>query len=256
MIYRWILVGLLNLRVVDGQGQIDSTRHNPEDSTRHSLEESTMHNPEESTRHNPEDGRPITPGAWVLTGGLTAYGFAALEFGALKNFDATVRKEVWTNHPHQLFRLDDYLQYGPGLAVYGLNAAGIHGRHNFRDRTVIFGVSNAIMGAVVLSLKRAINARRPDGSGNDGFPSGHAALAFTGAEFMAQEFRDVSPWYGVAGYTMAAGTAFLRLYNDKHWFSEVLTGAGIGMLAGKATYWLFPLIQRKLGWQPKPEYRW
>jgi membrane-associated phospholipid phosphatase len=202
------------------------------------------------------DGRALKAGEWVLTGGLTAYGFAALGWDALKDFDATVRKVIWVDNPHQPFHLDNYLQYGPGLAVYGLNAMGIHGRHNFRDRTIIFLVANGIMGVAVLSLKKAINAPRPDGSGNDGFPSGHTALAFTGAEFMGQEFRDVSPWYGVAGYAMATGTGFLRVYNDKHWFSEVVTGAGIGILAAKVTYWLFPLIQRKLGIQHTLEYKW
>jgi membrane-associated phospholipid phosphatase len=207
----------------------------------------------------PQQDQPrkgLSAGEWVLTGGLTAYGFAALEWNALKDFDATVRQWIWVDNPHQPFHLDNYLQYGPGLAVYGLNALGIHGRHNFRDRTIIFLVANGMMGAVVLSLKKVINAPRPDGSGNDGFPSGHTALAFTGAEFMAQEFRDVSAWYGVAGYAMATTTGFLRIYNDKHWFSEVVTGAGIGILAGKITYWLFPWIQRQLGLSQKPEYKW
>jgi membrane-associated phospholipid phosphatase len=187
---------------------------------------------------------------------LTAYGFVALKWDALISFDQQVRKVVWADNPHRPFHLDNYLQYGPGLAVYGLNAAGIHGRHNLRDRTVIYLLGYAMMGAAGLTLKNVIRAPRPDGSGNDGFPSGHTATAFVGAEFMQGEFGGLSVWYSVAGYVMATGTGFLRVYNDKHWFSELTTGAGIGMIAGKAGYWLFPLIARKLRLRPKPEYKW
>lgn len=192
----------------------------------------------------------------VLPAVLTTYGFAALKWDALISFDQQVRKVVWVDNPHRPFHLDNYLQYGPGLAVYGLNAAGIHGRHNFRDRTLIYLVGYAMMGAAVLTLKNVIRAPRPDGSGNDGFPSGHTATAFVGAEFMQGEFGGLSVWYSVAGYVMATGTGFLRVYNDKHWFSELTTGAGIGMIAGKAGYWLFPLIARKLRLRQKPEYKW
>ena len=75
----------------------------------------------------------IGVGAVVVPGVMMAYGFAALKWTALKTFDGHVRKVIWENNPHALFRLDNYLQYGPGLAVYGLNAAGVHGRHNFRE---------------------------------------------------------------------------------------------------------------------------
>jgi membrane-associated phospholipid phosphatase len=187
---------------------------------------------------------------------LTVYGFAALKWQVLKTVDQQVREKVWVDDPHHLFHLDNYLQYGPGLAVYALNAAGVHGRHNFRDRTIIYLAGNAMMGVAVLSLKNIIHAPRPDGSGNDGFPSGHTATAFVGAEFMKQEFGGLSVGYTIAGYAMATGTGFLRVYNDKHWFSELTTGAGIGILTGKAAYWLFPLIERKLKLTPKPEYRW
>jgi membrane-associated phospholipid phosphatase len=111
---------------------------------------------------------------------------------------------------------------------------------------VIYATANLFLAVPVLSLKHLIKAPRPDGSGVDGFPSGHAATAFAAAEFMRLEFRERSVWYGIAAYTAATGTAYLRLYNDKHWFSELLTGAGIGILATKAAYWVFPLLYKKI----------
>jgi membrane-associated phospholipid phosphatase len=148
------------------------------------------------------------------------------------------------------------LQYTSGFAVYALNASGVKGRHSARDRTIIYLVANGIMGATVLSLKHFIPAPRPDGSANNGFPSGHSGTAFVGAEFMRQEFIDRSPWYGVAGHTLGAATGYLRIYNDKHWFSEVIAGAGIGILAAKAAYWLFPAIEHALGLHQQTEFRW
>lgn len=192
----------------------------------------------------------------VLPTAMTAYGFAALNWNALKTFDANVRKVVWMDNPHRPFSIDNYIQYGPGLAVYGLNAAGISGKHNFRDRTIIYVMANGIMGIAVLSLKHFVPAWRPDGSANDGFPSGHAGTAFVGAEFMHREYIDRSPWYGVAGYTLGAGTGYFRMYNDKHWFSEVIAGAGIGILSAKAAYWLWPDVQRILGLRTKRKFSW
>ncbi|HEY4208479.1 MAG TPA: phosphatase PAP2 family protein [Puia sp.] len=181
---------------------------------------------------------------------LTGYGFAALGWPSLKTFDLTVREEVWEDHPHTQFHLDNYLQYSPAAAVYILNAAGVKGWHDFRDRTLIYVTANIFLAVPVLSLKHFIKAARPDGSGDDGFPSGHTATAFAAAEFMRLEFRQRSVWYGISAYTAAAGTAYLRIYNDKHWFSQLLTGAGIGILAAKASYWLFPFIDRKISHQP------
>ncbi|HEY4286552.1 MAG TPA: phosphatase PAP2 family protein [Puia sp.] len=206
-----------------------------------------------SRKYNEENIRPVS---LIMPAVVTAYGFAALKWDALKTFDGKVRKKVWFDNPHRLTHLDNYLQYSPGLAVYGLNAAGVKGRHNFRDRTIIYLVANGIMGITVLSLKKMIYAPRPDRSANDGFPSGHTSTAFVGAEFMRQEYRDRSAWYGVAGYTLGAGTGFLRVYNDKHWFSEVVTGAGIGILATKAAYALFPLIERKFRLRKNEMFSW
>jgi membrane-associated phospholipid phosphatase len=42
---------------------------------------------------------------------------------------------------------------------------------------------------------------------------------------------------------MATATGFLRMYNDKHWFSDVMAGAGIGILSTKIAYWLYPLLK-------------
>ena len=91
-----------------------------------------------------------------------------------------------------------------------------------------------------------ISRERPDRSDNYSFPSGHTANAFAAAEFMAQEYAEKSPWFGVIGYSFATATAVLRVYNRDHWFSDIITGAGVGILSTKAAYLLYPLIRNTL----------
>jgi membrane-associated phospholipid phosphatase len=243
MINRLLLIVLFALTVTPTPAQRDGSTDSSSYSSRHP---GSQHF---GNQHPPAAGL-------IIPGALTAYGFAALSWAPLITFDNQVWKTVWVDNPHRPLPIDNYLQYSPALAVYALNAAGIKGRHNFRDRTIIYLVANGIMGAAVLSLKHFIRAPRPDGSANDGFPSGHSGTAFAAAEFMRQEYIDRSPWYGIAGYTLGAGTGFLRIYNDKHWFSEVITGAGIGILATKAAYWLYPAIERTLGLRKPTQFTW
>lgn len=83
---------------------------------------------------------------------------------------------------------------------------------------------------------------RPGGTAVTSFPSGHSAEVFASAELLRREYKDISPWYGVADYTMAAATGYLRMYNNKHWLSDVCAGAGIGILSTDVAYWLYPKI--------------
>ncbi len=182
----------------------------------------------------------------ILPAALITYGIVSLENDGLKSLDNSIKEEVWTEHPHNPIKIDNYLQYAPAAVVYGLNAIGIKGKNNFRDRTMIYLLSNAMMGITVQSLKKITRIQRPDGFGTNAFPSVHTATAFVAAEFLRQEYKDVSPWYGVAGYAMATTTAYLRMYNNRHWFRDLLPGAGIGILSTKLAYWIYPSIKRKL----------
>ena len=182
----------------------------------------------------------------VISGVMIAYGFTALENDGLKKFDSELKDEVYAESPHKKFPLDNYLQYAPAAMVYGLNIIGVKGRHNFRDRSVIYFMSNVILTGTVLTLKKFTAVQRPDGPANNSFPSGHTAEAFASAEFLYQEYKDVSPWYGIAGYAMAATTGYLRMYNNKHWLSDVVAGAGVGIVSTKIAYWLYPKIKHKI----------
>ena len=174
------------------------------------------------------------------------YGFLSMGNNAVRTLDKTTNFEIEEHHPQPVTKIDNYLQYSPAVAVYGLNLLGINGKNNFIDRSMIYALSTVISAAIVVPLKRITNIERPDGSGNNSFPSGHTTTAFAAAEFLREEYNDVSPWYGVVGYGVAAATGILRLYNDKHWVSDVVAGAGFGILSTKLAYWIYPTIKRKL----------
>ncbi|WP_375586889.1 hypothetical protein [Flagellimonas aurea] len=53
------------------------------------------------------------------------------------------------------------------------------------------------------------------------FPQGIRPRLLLGAEFLYQEYEDISVWYGVAGYVVAAGTGLFRLHNEKHWLTDI-----------------------------------
>ena len=184
---------------------------------------------------------------FIVPAVLVTYGFTSLHNAGLISVNDKLREEIYTERTSkQPIHIDNYLPFLPIVAVYGLNALGIEGKNNFRDRTMILGISGIIMGTAVLSIKHFSGETRPDGSDNYSFPSGHTAGAFATAEFLRQEYKDVSPWYGVAGYAMAAATGYLRMYNNKHWVGDVAAGAGIGIMSTKLAYWIYPVIKHTL----------
>lgn len=178
----------------------------------------------------------------IIPAVLLGYGVVGLENHTLKLINSNTNNEL-KEHIDEKLSIDDISQYTPFLSVYGLNAFGIKGKNTFKDRTVILGTAYLIMGASVNIIKNTGTVERPDGTSNNSFPSGHTATAFMGAEFLYQEYKDVSVWYGVAGYAVAAGTGFFRMYNHRHWLTDVAAGAGIGMLSTKIAYWIHPWVK-------------
>lgn len=138
---------------------------------------------------------------------------------------------------------DDYIQYLP-LAGTMLLCLPKDNREGWQDKLVLGATGMAVMGIMVNTLKYTVCEMRPDGSRRNSFPSGHTATAFVGAELVRMEYGG---WWGVAAYSVAFATGFLRMYNERHWFHDVVAGAGIGILSAKVAYWLLPWEQKQLG---------
>ena len=180
---------------------------------------------------------------FIIPSALITFGVLGIESDGIKSLNTEISAEV-KEHIDQKLTIDDFSQYLPAASVYGLNALGIKGKHNFKDRTIILGTSYLLLTSTVMPLKSITKVDRPDGSSNNSFPSGHTATAFAGAEFLWQEYKDVSVWYGISGYLVASGTGFFRMYNNRHWLTDVAAGAGIGIVSTKLAYLLHPYISK------------
>ncbi|MEH0153821.1 phosphatase PAP2 family protein [Limibacter armeniacum] len=147
--------------------------------------------------------------------------------------------------------IDDHMHYAPIAAVYGLNLFGVKGRNGVGKATLCLLASYAIASPIVAALKKNTNVTRPSG-GENSFPSWHTTRAFVAASFLHKEYGKKSIWYSIGGYTVATATGVCRSLNNAHWVSDILVGAGIGILTTEASYLLMDwasgkLKKRKLG---------
>lgn len=181
----------------------------------------------------------------IVPTALMTYGLIAIESDYLKLINTELRNELSESIDEKI-TIDDFTQYAPAVSVYALNNLGIKGKNNLKNRSIVLASSYIIMSGTVMSLKSITKIQRPDGSSNNSFPSGHTATAFSGAEFLWQEYKDVNIWYGISGYVVATGTGLFRIYNARHWLSDVAMGAGIGILSTKIAYWIFPYVHDKI----------
>lgn len=181
---------------------------------------------------------------FIIPAVFLGYGAMGGGHNFVHDLDVTTRAELQEDHPFFSVHADNFMQYAPAAAVYALNLSGVKGKHNLVDATGIYAISYGLMKASTLLVKSATGRLRPDGSSNDSFPSGHTATSFAAAEFLKQEYKDVSPWIGYAGYAVAGATGIFRLYNNRHWVSDVVAGAGFGILSTKLSYIVYPHLKK------------
>ena len=144
--------------------------------------------------------------------------------------------------------IDDYTQFfGPAMVV-GLKLGGYEGRSDWPRLLASAGMSYAIMAGFVNGIKYSAKEMRPDGSTANSWPSGHTATAFVGASLLHKEYGLTrSPWWSVAGYGVATATGVMRVLNNRHWISDVMSGAGIGIMSTELGYALCDLIFKGKG---------
>ena len=99
-------------------------------------------------------------------------------------------------------------------------------------------LSIAAASVCTLVLKECVGRKRPEESpndaaafdpfsGHDSFPSGHATMAFAAATALDRETR--SRWVPAIAYPLAAFVGWSRLHDRKHWPSDIVAGAAIGV---------------------------
>ncbi len=135
-------------------------------------------------------------------------------------------------------RFDDYVQYVPVAFYLTLDFMGLKAKHSFGERVAVAAVTYIAVTAISQGVKYAVREPRPDTGTRNSFPSGHTMTAFAGAELVRSEYG----WgVGMGAYALAATVGFMRMYNGRHWFNDVLAGTGLGILSARIGYWMLPL---------------
>lgn len=144
--------------------------------------------------------------------------------------------------------IDDYSQFfGPAMTL-GLKIGGVEGRSDWGRMLTSAALSYGIMAGLVNGVKYTAKEMRPDGTTRNSWPSGHTATSFVGATILHKEYGLTrSPWYSVAGYGVATATGVMRVLNNRHWVSDVLSGAGIGIMSGELAYAFSDLLFKGKG---------
>ena len=178
----------------------------------------------------------------------TYLGLPLIATGLLeKHFDDKFRRLRNGVMPKFDYRLDNYTQMAPAAILLGLKAAGVPSRSSWGRMLVSDAISIALMTGVVQGLKHTTDVTRPDGTNNQSFPSGHTATAFMTATMLSKEYGHISPWVSVGAYSVATATGLMRMANNKHWLSDVMVGAGIGILSTEFGYWIADAFMKDKG---------
>jgi len=174
------------------------------------------------------------------------YGLSVSGNNGLFLSSAKLHTDVMNAFPGFHTGIDNYLAFSPAALALGLKMGGVKTKHDYINGFMLYAVSASITMGLTYGLKYTVKEERPDHSDNQSFPSAHTSFSFQGAEFLHQEYIDQSPWYSVAGYTLAAATGGLRVLNDKHWLNDVCVGAGIGIITTRLVYIVYPAILNKI----------
>lgn len=206
-------------------------------------------------RAQDEDPGPLFDGrdAWIASAYLAS---AALAFPFDEPIAAAIQDSLFQQTPGLKRAATGFNLLGfPGSLILsgGLYGAGrLAGNGDMADVGLHTGEALLLAEAVTYLLKVTAGRARPawnvDDAGNfklfrgiddddyQSFPSGHTSAAFAVAAAMAHELERL--WggndvlYGVATYGPASLVALSRMFDNRHWTSDVLFGAAIGAFSG------------------------
>jgi len=172
----------------------------------------------------------------------------------LISVDGDFQGWIQRNRNQALDQVSKYLFEPIGSGFYSLPALGILygcGLISKNDRaklTALKGVEAYILSGITSQIiKQLTHRHRPDqdtppdpflwegpfhGFTHTSFPSGHSAAAFAIATVVATSYQETI-WVPILCYTLATGAALSRIYDNKHWASDVVAGSAIGFGIGQ-----------------------
>ncbi len=172
-------------------------------------------------------------------------------------FDDDIRKWIQRNPTEARHNISTYGFEPWGSGVYpaillgGFYIYGLAAKDHRARQLAMGGVQVFIMtGLTTQIIKHLTHRHRPDqddpanprlwegpftGWDYTSFPSGHTSTAFAIATLVSSVYRD-KIWVGILSYGIATGVAWSRVYDNKHWPSDVFIGAALGFAIGKTVY--------------------
>jgi membrane-associated phospholipid phosphatase len=209
-----------------------------------SFDAGAQHQEKIKSNSSPDSCLPFRMRETILPVALLAYGSSKPIVSAIGRIDRDLRDKIATRHPSFRYRADDWLQWAPSASVYAMDAAGVKTKHRFKDHLLLDAGSILITGGAGYVMRRVSEQIKGFEIVDTQFPSGHTANAFRGAEILRQELSGRHPLLQWSGYLVAGLVAGSRLMRGEHYLSEVVAGAGLGILSTKITYGLFHRIKR------------
>lgn len=190
-------------------------------------------------------------GEWVAFTGILAGGTV------IYLFDDQIREWIQRNPTLAKDNAAEYFfePWGSGLypvvLLGGFYVYGLAAKKSLPRQVAMAGVQAFIMtGITTQIIKELTHRHRPNqdsipnprlwegpftGWEYTSFPSGHTSTAFAIATLISSVYRD-KVWVGVLSYGIATGVAWSRMYDNKHWASDVFIGAALGFAIGKTVY--------------------
>jgi membrane-associated phospholipid phosphatase len=165
--------------------------------------------------------------AWLAGGGLAAL--------AVHPADAPLARQMPASRS-----VDDFLgpggplgsaavQLGMGAGVYLIGRASNSGCASSVGADLLR--AQVVAQALTLGLQHSVRRKRPDDGSGFSFPSGHTSVTFATATVL-QQFG----WKaGLPAYALASYVAVQRVEANRHYLSDVIFGAAVGIVSARAS---------------------
>jgi membrane-associated phospholipid phosphatase len=176
--------------------------------------------------------------------------------GALMLLDEPVQRYAQRHRSNtaddiaEVFRQEGEVPYYAGISLGVLGIGIVSGDHGIRRAGTRLVAAVSLSAAEMEVMKRVVGRSRPnedagafsfhpftslqDSAGVEtrgAMPSGHVTAAFAIATSLSDDIK--SPLVDVLLYTAATGTAFSRINDNRHWFSDTAMGAVLGIFTAK-----------------------
>jgi len=180
---------------------------------------------------------------WIkLSASIGITGLAMLVDDDVKNFSQSTKTEFLNT----VFEIDKYYhtEFMAASVVLMYGYALIDDNSEVRNLSLRLTEATVYSSIINLSIKVIAGRSRPyyaetpfefdpfeTSHEQTSFPSGHTTLAFAYSTVMAKEYQNFFWKFG--WYSLAVLTGYARIYNNQHWFSDVIFGSAIGFFVGE-----------------------